>query len=120
MFAADVRDELPAWLARALTPAPAPAPAAAVTRAPEPSAGSYTNLFEERHAYMNRSLEVELAALPAGGAAGSAAAGGALSASRLRLLHDTTMIDAALDLDEPEPPRHLPPGPAPVHALRAL
>lgn len=35
------------------------------------------------------------------------AGGGALSASRLRLLHDTTMIDAALDLDEPDAP----PGP---------
>ncbi|XP_072940820.1 palmitoyltransferase ZDHHC18 [Epargyreus clarus] len=41
----------------------------------------------------------------AGGAA--VAGGGALSASRLRLLHDTTMIDAALDLDEPDPPPHL-------------
>lgn len=41
--------------------------------------------------------------------------GGALSASRLRLLHDTTMIDAALDLDEPEPPPLAPPL-APCHA----
>lgn len=39
------------------------------------------------------------------------AGGGALSASRLRLLHDTTMIDAALDLDEPDAP----PGPLGAH-----
>lgn len=47
---------------------------------------------------------------------GLAGAGDAtLSASRLRLLHDTTMIDAALDLDEPEP-LHLPPPASPPPA----
>lgn len=39
-----------------------------------------------------------------GAGGGAVAGGGALSASRLRLLHDTTMIDAALDLDEPDAP----------------
>ncbi|CAH0757364.1 unnamed protein product [Diatraea saccharalis] len=44
---------------------------------------------------------------------------GGLSASRLRLLHDTTMIDAALDLDEPDPPPHLPHAPHAPHAPTA-
>lgn len=122
--------------------------------------GSYTNLFEggepapARHAYLNRSLDLEPAPrhapapapapLPLHGESatrlvhypgaaitmsrvtfsppslsipevrngvGAPHAGGGLSASRLRLLHDTTMIDAALDLDEPDPPPHLPPLP---------
>ncbi|CAG4977005.1 unnamed protein product [Colias eurytheme] len=80
--------------------------------------GSYTNLFEvsenARHAYMNRSLDLDPVPLQdvcvsgAGPGGAAVASGGALSASRLRLLHDTTMIDAALDLDEPDPPPHLP------------
>lgn len=82
--------------------------------------GSYTNLFESgepsRHAYMNRTLDLEpvpLQEVCVGGGGGGAGGGGGLSASRLRLLHDTTMIDAALDLDEPDPPPHLPPLPHP-------
>ncbi|XP_053602181.1 palmitoyltransferase ZDHHC18 [Plodia interpunctella] len=135
VFTIDLKDELPPVFARAVAPppaasaaapatapapvpapslasaaahAPAPAPAdgiplaLAVTTPPRPAAaspddGSYRNLFGG--GYLNRSLEPELPLV---------AAGGALSASRLRLLHDTTMIDAALDLDEPEPPPHLP------------
>lgn len=52
---------------------------------------------------------------------GLAGAGDAtLSASRLRLLHDTTMIDAALDLDEPEPPPHLATHAHPAHPAPPL
>ncbi|CAH0700260.1 unnamed protein product [Spodoptera exigua] len=144
VFTIDDKDELPPSFARALSAAPpaAPSPPAAPPAAP-PLGGSYSNLFESgspvRHAYMNRSLELEPVSsqpmalagplqagpLQAGSLQGGGAPGG-LSASRLRLLHDTTMIDAALDLDEPEPPPHLPRGPlAPVHlpgprALAAL
>lgn len=91
VFTIDVKDELPPSFVRAL---------GAVTVAPAPGGCAEP----ARHAYMNRSLDVE----PAGAGAGAGAGGAvALSASRLRLLHDTTMIDAALDLDEPEPPPHL-------------
>ncbi|XP_013197882.2 palmitoyltransferase ZDHHC18 [Amyelois transitella] len=157
VFTIDLKDELPPAFARALpgappSPRPAPLSALAVTSLQPPRSardgavgGSYTNLFEgeaARHVYMNRSLDLDPLPLqdvrgaaggPAGGAGGAGggavAGGGALSASRLRLLHDTTMIDAALDLDEPEPPPHLPPAlpPAPPalaapapHALAAL
>lgn len=56
-----------------------------------------------------------------GAGGGAVAGGGALSASRLRLLHDTTMIDAALDLDEPDAPHvsnapHVPYVPHAPHA----
>lgn len=107
--------------------------------------GSYTNLFEggepARHAYMNRTLDLDPVPLASVGtprperrrrhspvpararpeATVEQSAPAGLSASRLRLLHDTTMIDAALDLDEPEPPPHLAPLPhVGVHSARAL
>ncbi|CAK1552743.1 unnamed protein product [Leptosia nina] len=131
----------PAFVAVLAAPAPAPSPpeprdAVRALHAPAPRAkdsmsGSYTNLFEAsesaRHAYMNRSLELDpvpLSEVCVQGASESGAAvagGGALSASRLRLLHDTTMIDAALDLDEPDPPSHLATAPAPLpHLALAL
>ncbi|XP_052750533.1 palmitoyltransferase ZDHHC9 [Galleria mellonella] len=147
VFTIDVRDELPPTFVRALGAAPpaAAAAAAAATAAEAAVAvaqpthafalrdgragGSYTNLFEAepaaaRHAYMNRSLDLDPVPLhevrivpPATPAGGGSGGGGGLSASRLRLLHDTTMIDAALDLDEPE----LPPLPAaPPHVVVAL
>ncbi|XP_049866284.1 palmitoyltransferase ZDHHC18-B [Pectinophora gossypiella] len=146
VFTVDVRDELPPRLAAALA-GPASAPSASAPAPPPPPngdcfkdgtlGGSYTNLFDNegsRHAYMNHSLDLDPMPLQEvcigvgglapregrGGPEGGAGAAPALSASRLRLLHDTTMIDAALDLDEPEPPPHLappgapaPPGPAP-------
>ncbi|XP_063821418.1 palmitoyltransferase ZDHHC18 [Ostrinia nubilalis] len=128
VFTIDVKDELPAHFARALhAPAALPAapPAAPLAAQPRrehdgrdgaaPTAGGPASPFEAgepapaRHAYLNRSLEPEPAPGPAG-----------LSASRLRLLHDTTMIDAALDLDEPDPPPHLPHLPPPAPRARAL
>ncbi|XP_075970981.1 palmitoyltransferase app [Anticarsia gemmatalis] len=149
VFTIDVKDELPPNFARALSvagPAPAPlalqpAPAAAAAGGARDAerayaagvlGGSYTNLFEggepARHAYMNRTLDLDPVPLQAAATPRAerrrrepdAAAPAGLSASRLRLLHDTTMIDAALDLDEPEPPPHLPhvphlPHPLPPH-----
>nr|XP_026500043.1 palmitoyltransferase ZDHHC18 [Vanessa tameamea] len=136
VVSADARDELPPRFAQVLcVPPGAPAaagapaspagpPAARCEAAASALGGSYSNLFEggeaARHAYMNHSLDLDPVPLQevcisvgaggggAGGGGGAVAGGGALSASRLRLLHDTTMIDAALDLDEPDPP----PGPA--------
>ncbi|KAG6455347.1 hypothetical protein O3G_MSEX009178, partial [Manduca sexta] len=69
----------------------------------------YGGLYDApaRHAYMNRTLDLDPVPLQEVCIGGAASGGGGLSASRLRLLHDTTMIDAALDLDEPEPPPHL-------------
>ncbi|CAK1604647.1 unnamed protein product [Parnassius mnemosyne] len=128
--------ELPAAFAQALAaprapPAP-PAPAAlpphappahaappTVVSPPTPQAASFGTVSldgEPRHAYMNHSLDLDpvpLQEVCIGGGrgvsgVGGGGGGGALSASRLRLLHDTTMIDAALDLDEPDVPSHLP------------
>ncbi|KAL0839980.1 hypothetical protein ABMA28_015307 [Loxostege sticticalis] len=137
VFTIDVKDELPPAFARALSAAPPDAPRVTqplkeleVREGGACGSGSYTNLFEggepapARHAYLNRSLDLEPAPRHAPAPApaplplhevrngvGAPHAGGGLSASRLRLLHDTTMIDAALDLDEPDPPPHLPPLP---------
>ncbi|XP_068630781.1 palmitoyltransferase ZDHHC18 [Battus philenor] len=83
-----------------------PSPAVAATFISAPHDGCE---LAPRHAYMNHSLDLDpvpLQEICIGGGRGPA--GGALSASRLRLLHDTTMIDAALDLDEPDAPPHLP------------
>lgn len=60
--------------------------------------GSYTNLFDagaHPHVYMNHTLDLD--SIPASEFPRNT---GPLSTSRLRLLQDTTMIDAALDLDE--------------------
>ncbi|XP_026318658.1 palmitoyltransferase ZDHHC18-like [Hyposmocoma kahamanoa] len=128
VFTIDVKDELPPSFVSALTVAPAAAPPIAPPQPPGPPSpaaavqGSYTNLFDgggARHAYMNHSLDLDPMPLQevcinVGGLAGAGDA--TLSASRLRLLHDTTMIDAALDLDEPEPPPHLPPPASPPPA----
>ncbi|XP_050676048.1 palmitoyltransferase ZDHHC18-B isoform X2 [Leptidea sinapis] len=134
----DTREDLPPSFVRALDSAPALPP----LRTPLDDVGSglngsYSNLFEGgavRHAYLNRSLHLDPVPLQeiciGGGAAGAAAgvaagvaAGAAgvagLSASRLRLLHDTTMIDAALDLDEPELP-HAGPHAAPHRTALAV
>ncbi|XP_045493533.1 palmitoyltransferase ZDHHC18 [Colias croceus] len=103
----DGRDELPPSFAGALS-------AQALGAAP-PGAAPPGNA---RHAYMNCSLDLDPVPLQGSGAGPGGAAvagGGALSASRLRLLHDTTMIDAALDLDEPDPPPHLPHQPHQPH-----
>ncbi|KAJ8732376.1 hypothetical protein PYW07_014975 [Mythimna separata] len=131
-----LRDEMPPHFARVVTtpPAAAPPPPLQLAVPPEPGGalgGSYSNLFAgepARHAYMNRSLDLDPVPLqrtpsprpprrrasPPALALEPAPPG--LSASRLRLLHDTTMIDAALDLDEPEPPPHLPHAPHAPHA----
>ncbi|XP_047520953.1 palmitoyltransferase ZDHHC9 [Pieris napi] len=116
-FAAASRPPPAAFVVSPVAPLPAPisAPprprdAARALQATPPeakgsSSGSYTNLFalgeEARHAYTNRSLE---AGDTGAGGAGSEASEAGLSASRLRLLLHTTMIDAALDLDDPDPP----------------
>ncbi|CAG5027195.1 unnamed protein product [Parnassius apollo] len=107
---------------RAAPPLPAPPPhhaPPAVVSPPTPQAASFGTASldgEPRHAYMNHSLDLDPVPLQevcigggrGVGGGGGAGGGGALSASRLRLLHDTTMIDAALDLDEPDAPPHLP------------
>ncbi|OWR53424.1 hypothetical protein KGM_206512 [Danaus plexippus plexippus] len=115
VLSSDTRDDLPPRFAHIMCvpPAPAPGPPAvpaplATSHSPAPThrngalGGSYTNLFEggdaTRHAYTNHSLEPEPVPLQ------EVAVAAALSASRLRLLHDTTMIDAALDLDDPVAP----------------
>nr|XP_034839896.1 palmitoyltransferase ZDHHC18-like [Maniola hyperantus] len=97
-------DELPPRFAQALCAQPPPQP----PPPPPPPA---------LHAYMNHSLDLDPVPLHevclasraavAPPAPRAAATRGALSASRLRLLHESTMIDAALDLDEPDlpPPR---------------
>ncbi|XP_045534332.1 palmitoyltransferase ZDHHC18-B [Papilio machaon] len=128
--------ELPAGFAPVAPPAPV-APAA--PGAPHPAATFITAPHHgcdmtPRHAYMNHSLDLDPVPLQEicigggrhearhearGGSRG--APGGGLSASRLRLLHDTTMIDAALDLDEPDAPPalHAPPvshAPPALHA----
>ncbi|XP_047986175.1 palmitoyltransferase ZDHHC14 isoform X3 [Leguminivora glycinivorella] len=114
----------PAFVAALAAPAPVTLQPAADHNA---GTGSYSNLFTVtpvgNHAYLNHSLDLDPTPLNevciGGSTVPSAATSGtvstvanssavsALSAARLRLLHDTTMIDAALDLDEPEPPPHL-------------
>ncbi|XP_063621532.1 palmitoyltransferase ZDHHC9 [Cydia splendana] len=117
----DSHEDLPpAFVAALQASAAAGSPDPPVTLQPstEPNGtGSYSNLFTVtpvgNHAYLNHSLDLDptpLHEVCIGGptvnssaAAASTRTVSALSAARLRLLHDTTMIDAALDLDEPEP-----------------
>ncbi|GBP93747.1 Palmitoyltransferase app [Eumeta japonica] len=131
VFTVDMNDDLPpprvqmAWESTE-TPSPPPPPPRFQQPSPQPHIQTQPQSQlrpqlahgEEvqgphPHAYMNHSLDLDPVPLPlplplaemAGVGNGSANGGaGGLSASRLRLLHDTTMIDAALDLDDLEPP----------------